>query len=342
MKIIGIIIGSDDEPISKKYYLKNKKKFECLEELIDLNYIPFDYALYAEAKVFEKKYDVTIVPLDGTNLDLKECDKCDSIFCLYEGSYNFIDNGLDSYNHYMNTIKKTNAKVYPSPQIQEFILYKKRYMQYLQNKNYNIINTHFISINSYKKNKDKIIDKIDKFINDNEYEKIIFKPEFSGFNLGVKKYKKPNNYLIKKYLDNIMKNTEYKNLLLQPFLDDFNKYWEVKTFWLLGKNIFSYGQKWNKYNEGVFTKPISHGGKLDDKIIKECVKIGKKVIHDLFNDKEILIECRIDFGCCIPNSTEKFKYFINEIEIAPALSQNDSHKDFFHLFGEAIVKHCSN
>ena len=33
--------------------------------------------------------------------------------------------------------------------------------------------------------------------------------------------------------------------------------------------MFSYGQKWNKYGEGVFTKPVSKGGKLDDSIVKE-------------------------------------------------------------------------
>ena len=129
MKTIGIIIGTDDEPISKKYYQKHKKKFECLNELINLDYIPFDYALYAEAKVFEKKYNVTVIPLIGDDLTLKECNKCDSIFCLYDGTWRFINGGNDSLDHYINIIKKTKAKVYPSPQMQEFILYKKRYMQ---------------------------------------------------------------------------------------------------------------------------------------------------------------------------------------------------------------------
>ena len=74
----------------KKYFLKNKPKFECLYELLEtLDYIPFDYAIYAEAKAFEKKYNVVVIPLDGRNLDIKTCNHCDSIFCLYEGSYNF-------------------------------------------------------------------------------------------------------------------------------------------------------------------------------------------------------------------------------------------------------------
>ena len=49
---IGIIIDCI-KPITKKYFLKNKVKFECLSELLEsLDYIPFDYALYAEAKAF--------------------------------------------------------------------------------------------------------------------------------------------------------------------------------------------------------------------------------------------------------------------------------------------------
>ena len=42
---------------------------------------------------------------------------------------------LDAYNHYMNTIKKTKAKVYPSPKMQNLYFIKKRYMKYLEKKN---------------------------------------------------------------------------------------------------------------------------------------------------------------------------------------------------------------
>ena len=35
MKTFGIIVGTNDQPISKKYYLKNKTKFECLKDLLD-------------------------------------------------------------------------------------------------------------------------------------------------------------------------------------------------------------------------------------------------------------------------------------------------------------------
>ena len=37
------------------------------------------------------------------------CNQCHSIFCIYEGSYNFLNDGLDAYNHYMNTISKNKS-----------------------------------------------------------------------------------------------------------------------------------------------------------------------------------------------------------------------------------------
>ena len=51
MKTIGIIIGSDDEPISNKYYNKNKSALKVLEEYdIDLDYIPYDFAIFAASR----------------------------------------------------------------------------------------------------------------------------------------------------------------------------------------------------------------------------------------------------------------------------------------------------
>jgi hypothetical protein len=341
MKTFGIIVGTNDQPISKKYYLKNKTKFECLKDLLDdLNYIPYDYAIYAEAKSHEKKYNVQIIPLDGGNLSIKDCNKCNAIFTIYEGTIAFMEGGIELFNNYINTLSKTTAKVYPSVKMQKFILYKELYMQYLDKKGYEIINTKYISMNSYKNDKTKELNSIQKYILNNDYNKIIFKPELSAFKRGVKIYKNPKIKSIETYLNKINKTTDYKNLLLQPFLENFNKYWEIKTYWILGKHIFSYGQKFNKNDEGIFTKPVSQGGKLDDNKIKPCIKIGKKIIKDLFNDKEILVQCRIDFGCCIENDINR--YFINEIEISPTLNENDSHTPYFNKLSEAIVKHLSN
>ena len=338
MKRIGITVGSDEDSGVPSYFKKNKQKFLILDDMIDTsNGYPYDYAIFAEAKSFEKKYNVEIVPLDGKNLDIKECNKCDFIFCIYEGTFNFMYFGNDAFNHYINTLKKTKAKVYPSVKMQEFILYKNRYMKYLDKKCYDIIDTKYIPIKTYKSDKSRVLDGIEKFIVKNDYKKIIIKPELAGFKHGIKIYKSISMKNIQKHLDFIGKRTEYKHLLLQPFLEDFNKTWEIKTYWVLGKHVFSYGQKVSG-DDFAFTKPKSKGGKLDDRLVNKVLKIGKELLKDLFNDYETLIQCRIDFGCCVKGDKEH--YFINEIEVCPTLSLEDAKEPYFHKIAEAVIKHC--
>ena len=339
MKKIGITVGSSADSGNPSYFKNNKKKFEILDDLIDTsNGYPYDYAIYAEAKALENKYNVKIIPLDGSDLNLKECNSCDCIFCLYEGSYNYMFFGEHEFNHYINTLKKTKAKVFPSVKMQEFILYKNRYMKYLDKKCYDIIDTKYISLKSYKNDKWRVLNGIEKFLDKNNYKEIIIKPEFYGSSSGIKIYKNANINTIKKYLDKI--KNDHKNLLLQPLLDDFVKTWEIKSYWINGKHMFSYGHKKTPDGETLLTKSKSNGGKLDDKIVNNIKKIGKELMKDLFKDKEPLVQCRIDFGCCVDG--DKDKYFINEIELCPALSLDDTKTPFFHQLAEAIIKQCKN
>ena len=56
MKKIGVIIGTEDEPVSHKYYKENKKILDVLQEYdIYDDYIPYDYAIFAEIKIAAKK-----------------------------------------------------------------------------------------------------------------------------------------------------------------------------------------------------------------------------------------------------------------------------------------------
>ena len=68
MKIIGVIIGTEDEPVSKEYYKKNKKILECLEEYdIYPDYIPYDFAIFAEIKHQGGKEGFNVIPLFGND-----------------------------------------------------------------------------------------------------------------------------------------------------------------------------------------------------------------------------------------------------------------------------------
>ena len=62
MKTIGVLIGTSDEPVTKKYYNSNKHKLKFLKEYdIYSNHIPYDYAIFAEIKHESNKKPITCI-----------------------------------------------------------------------------------------------------------------------------------------------------------------------------------------------------------------------------------------------------------------------------------------
>jgi len=331
MKKIGILIGTEDSPVSKKYYQKNKPSLQFLKEYgISMNYIPFDYAIFAELKKQGEKKGFQIIPLFGNELTLDDCNQCDFIFCIYEGTYAFDNGGQEYYEGFRKTLMKTNAKVFPSPKIQDFIIKKHQYMRYLKNKGYEIPPTYFIKPESYK------IQTIMRFIEKNEFRNIVIKPELVGFKKGFKIIKNVTQKKVGDYLQK-MKKEGYKNVLIQPFLEDFNKFGEIKTYWVGGKHLYSYKQQW-KGSDGVFYQQ----DKINKQLLKKCLDTAKSVIVDLEKDYEELIHVRIDFACCVDNENHCRDFFINEIEINPALAEEDDplRRGFVPLAKQILVA-CS-
>ena len=164
MKTIGVIVGSEDEAVSKKYYQKNKSSLQFLKEYgISMNYIPYDYAIFAELKKQGEKKGFQVIGLYGPKFTLNDANECDYIFAVYEGVYSFLDGGYQKYTNYMNILKKTDAKIFPSQKLQQFIVDKHKYMKYLKKKGYDIAPTQFIKTDKYK------IDTIMNFIHRNKY-----------------------------------------------------------------------------------------------------------------------------------------------------------------------------
>ena len=338
MKTLGIIIGSEDEPISRSYYNKNKSTLKVLEDYdIDIDYIPYDFAIFAEIKKQGEKKGLNVIPLFGNELTLKDCNNCDCIFSIFEGVYSFMAGGMDQYKKYMNILKKTNAKVFPSQKMQQFIVDKHKYMKYLQDKKYNIPPTKFIDLSRTKTK--SIMD----FINKNKLKNIIIKPELGAFKSGFKIIKNPTPKKVDTQLKRLQKKG-YKRLLLQPFIEEFNKFGEIKTYWINGKNIYSYNQQWSPR-----TSDTSEGGifknqdKIDPDLLKECLNTGEKLIRDIFKDKEPLIQCRIDFACCMDNDKRCREFFINEIEICPTLGDNKYEKNGlpWKILAREVINYCN-
>ena len=343
MKVLGILLGTNTAFLSDEYFKKNKKKLNSINdpELFDKEMlpkskdIPYDYAIFCECRHIGRRNGYDVIPLYGPTLTLEDCNECDAIFCIYEATFSFVNNGYQGYNHYMKCLQKTKAKVYPSVKMQEFILDKQTYMNFLEKKGYDIIPTEFVKVEDYMKSKTKVLKRIYKFMENGEYSELIMKPQLAGFKSGFKHYQSITDKSIDSYMKKMNKLT-YKKILVQPFVPEFLKYWEIKTMWYNGHFNYAYGT----IVGGVVddTVPVSQGGELDDKLVNQVKKIGEKLVKDIQKTygKQILL--RIDFGCCIDNDAICREYFVNEIESNPTMTDDETPKDNFRLLAGAIMK----
>ena len=330
MKRIGVIIGTDDEPVSKKYYKDNKKIMKPLEDYyVYGKYIPYDFAIFAEIKAHGEKNGFEVVPLFGQSFTLKDANECDFIFTVFEGVYSFMHGGMDGYKRFMNILKKTSATVFPSQKMQEFVINKHKYMTYLDKKGYNITPTKFVNLNNYS------LKPIMAFINKNQFKEIIVKPELGAFKTGFKIIKNVNEKKVGDYLESLRKK-DYGRILIQEFIPEFNKYGEIKTYWINGKDIYSYKQQW-KDGEGVF-QPQE---KIEKELLKECLDTARKLLTDILKDHEPLIQCRVDFACCMNNDKRCREFFINEIEISPTIGEQESNGKAYRLLAKEVINYCS-
>ena len=330
MKTVGVLIGTEDEPVSLKYYRDNKYSLMILKEYgYSMKYIPYDAAIFAEIKKQAGK-KIDVIPLFGDDLNLEECNLCDIIFCIYESVYSFMDGGYENYERYMKILKQTSATVYPSPRMQDFIVQKHKYMKYLSKNNYTITPTSYINLDNIN------IDRIISFIRNIKGEKIAIKPELGSFKKGFKIFTHPTRETIQSYLQQ-MKKKGFKHLLLQEFIEEFNKFGEIKTYWINNKNIYSYKQQWIK-GEGTFSDETT----IDPDVLSECLEIGKSLLKDIERDHEKLIHCRIDFACCLNNEKPCRDFFINEIEICPTIGEDESGGEAYKLLAKQVLSRLQN
>jgi len=340
MKTVGVIIGTETGWISDGYYKKNRKKLDYLDTLdssilYKSESVPYDYAILCEFKALEKKFKVNVVPLHGPTLTLKDANECDFIFCIYEAVFSFGDGGYKGYNNYMNVLSKTKAMVHPPVKVQKFIINKQAYMGWLEKLGFDIIPTKFINITSYNNNKKKTLESIHRFREKGSYKELIMKPELGLFAGGFKHYKKVTDKSMTRYLDKVSKKG-FKKVLVQPYIPEFLKYYEIKTFWLNGKYLYAYGINVIGLKDDVYPEAV--GGTLPDEYVNSCRKTGEKIIKELFKEYGSLAELRIDFGCCIDNDNLCRDYFVNEIEVLPSIIDDETKTDNFRLLAKTVLE----
>ena len=193
----------------------------------------------------------------------------------------------------------------------------------------------------------------------------ITKPQPGGFGIGFKKWnldkvlKSDKGFL--SYMKKIEKQVRIEKplLLVQNFVPEFERFYEVRTYWLNGKYCHSMGTiidpsslgvggfekvkfayPKSEYKARVFNTYDEIPEKIEDELIDKLKIMGRKILKIIPQDKNgppFLF--RIDFGCCVDNKNNCRDYFVNEIEYNPNLfPEYSTHIDFLKRVGEAIIK----
>lgn len=370
---IGIIVGINTDAISEENFPGwlediDDKTFNLSKEKWDDNYFGLgsDIAVAYYVKKFSKE-NVTF--LTKKDINLKKFNEFDYIIGLYEAYYYANQTKkCESYKMYNDIIKRTSAIALQPLSLQKFVLNKKLYMDTLKKNNISVLDTISFQIKD-NMNVSTILKKITKQCKEWDTKIFITKPQPGGFGIGFKKWYleevNKNNNKFKKYINKIEKQVRIEKplLLVQEFVPEFEKFYEIRTYWLNGKYShslgtmidpvslgvsgfekvkFAYPRK--EYDSKMFTNYDDSPDILDDKLINNLKKTGRKVFNIIPQDKTgIPFLLRIDFGCCLNNKNICRNYYINEIEYVPNLfPEYNTHVDITAKVGEAIIKKINN
>ena len=370
---IGIIIGIRTDSISEEKYPDWLKDID--DKTVNLSKEKWGdncYGLGSDIAVayYIYKYSKDKVTfLTKKDISLKIFNKYDYIIGLYEAYY-YTHQTKDSlsYIKFNNIVKKSSAIFLQPLTLQKFILNKKLYMDTLKKYNIPVVDTISFKITD-NMNIVNIINKIKTQCNKWGTTTFITKPQPGGFGIGFKKWSLEklinNNKPFKNYIKKIEKQVRIEKplLLVQDFVPEFERFYEIRTYWLNGIYSHSLGTMIDPKSLGVsgFEKVRYAYPKkeydikefegydeipdvIDDKLINKLKTIGKNVFNILPKDKPgVPFILRIDFGCCINNKNICRDYYINEIEYIPNLfPEYSTHIDITKKVGKAIIKKINN
>ena len=339
---LGLVVGTYTSYLEDKFVNKNMSWLGNLpEQWKDWGY-SFDMAILSAAIHHSKGTDIEVVSIDGNNLTQTEVDACDYVFPLYEIGYTFYYLGIPGVKKYERIMSKTTATLMPSLAFQRFIVHKLDYMNVLKKGGIDTIPTIGLNMASYKRNKSKFINNLLKNKKSKKWKKCIMKPELAGFKSGFKLWKhwdRVTRKQLKKHFDNMLK-LGYPNVLFQPYVPEFMKFYEVSTYWLNGKFLYSYGSRFESAESQNYemAHPQVDGGKMSDKLVDMVKEKAHKVMDVLKKEfTNLPIQMRLDFGCCVDNDEYIRQFFLNEIEFVPTINEEETVKPNFFLLGKAII-----
>ena len=366
---VGVVVGINTDAISEDRFPRwlediDDKTFNLSKEKWGDEYgLSSDVAIAYYVKKFYKEAEVEI--LTKKDVTLKRFNEFDVIFGFYCPYYNA--HKLKSsvgYKKYNDIIKKTTAIFCQPLDLQKFVLDKKRYTDTLEKNNIPVVDTITTPIKD-NMNIKNIINKIRIQCNKWDTNIFITKPQPRGFGIGFKKWNIDKVLKSDKgftsYINKIEKQVRIEKplLLIQNFVPEFERFFEVRTYWLNGKYCHSMGTiidpsslgvggfekitfayPKSEYNARIFNTYDEIPEKIEDELIDKLKIMGRKVLKLIPQDKDgppFLM--RIDFGCCVDNKKNCRDYFVNELEYNPNLfPEYSTHIDFLKRVGEAIIK----
>ena len=333
---IGFIIGKDDEIYDDDYlYGLTPKKY-----LLN-GFLNTDVAIAMSIK--ESYPDVSVDIILPKEISLQRLKKNDVNFLLgYDCINQMVSEpyikkfeGSKGYDLLKGIYGNPSAKVFPPMNFLEFVWAKDVYLTKFHKKGIPVSPTIIVE----KYNVQKIIESIQK----KDWKEFIIKPVGGTVAYGVERF------VLKEVLKNPLLLTEYfdenkdyyPKFLVQELIKGFQKYGEIKMFWIQGE--YSYAVNTIDRGEDDYQVKIVK----NKKVLDECKKIG----FDAFNTlpkikvggkvvKPVMV--RTDFTCCMNNLKHSpTNYFLNEVEHQDAGSyvNNPNIKyPYVQVMADAFVK----
>ena len=369
---IAIIVGINTDAISEERFPKwlediDDKTFNLSKEKWGDTYgLASDVGI---AYYVQKFYKGNVDILTKRDISLKKFNQYDIIFGLFDPYYyTHSMKSSDAYKKYNSIIKNTSAVFCQPLELQKFVLNKKLYTDTLQKNNIPVMDTISFLIKD-NMNSTSIINKIKRQCSVWGTNTFITKPQPGGFGIGFKKWNLEkvikNDKQFKSYLNKIEKQVRIEKplLLVQDFVPEFEKFYEIRTYWLNGKYSHSLGTiidpdslgssgfekvkfayPEREYDVKEFKTYDELPEKIDNKLINQLKAMGRKILKIIpkgENGEPFLF--RIDFGCCLNNKNNCRDYFVNEIEYLPnVFPEYNTHIDILQKIGKAIITKTNN
>jgi len=338
-KKVGIVIGIKADAGYHEFWAKYPhiignipdEHWQTSSSGIDSDWKLGHDAIVLSCLQYIKQDKFEFVPIWGPAMTLRKLNECEYIYSFYETGWWWSDHPL-RVRHYESMMKKTTAMVIPSFEFQDAIIRKHKYMDLMVENNIPMIPTYNIDLMKFKRNKKKVVTELLDHVKEQEYDKILIKPEFEGFGNGIKTFTNFKEDTLIKFFEGYLK-LHLEGALVQPYIESFSRNREYRTFWLNGK--FRDGIAQYFYDaKGNRTFNYIKKDKLDKTILTRCKTFGKKIIKIIEKEYGMVPPfIRLDFGCCLDK-----KYFLNEIEFVPTLHLPNTNIRFVFDVADAIHK----